>query len=125
LDWSEASTWEFFPVDMDAFPAVELARRAGAAGGTAPAVFNAANETAVQAFLAERATYVDIVDTVAALLDEHLAGPTGGGYEGRPGIGQGSPSLTVDEVLGADRWARERAGHLLATAAHRNRQGEP
>ena len=47
LDWSTASTWEFAPLDGDAFPAVRLARRAGEAGGVVPAVYNAANEEAV------------------------------------------------------------------------------
>ena len=50
VDWTRAETWEFFPLDDDAFPAVSLARRAGAAGGTAPAVYNAANEVCVEAF---------------------------------------------------------------------------
>ena len=44
VDWTQATTWEFFPLDDDAFPAVRLAREAGERGGTAPAVYNAANE---------------------------------------------------------------------------------
>ena len=50
VDWTRAETWEFFPLDDEAFPAVSLARQAGAAGSTAPAVYNAANEVAVEAF---------------------------------------------------------------------------
>src|SRR6187549_1564632 len=50
VDWSKASTWEFFPLDDEAFPAVGLAKRVGQAGGTYPAVYNAANEECVQAF---------------------------------------------------------------------------
>ena len=50
VDWSRPETWEFFPLDDEAFPSVSLARRAGQAGGTAPAVYNAANEVAVEAF---------------------------------------------------------------------------
>src|SRR4249919_2955556 len=50
VDWTRAETWEFFPLDDEAFPAVSLARQAGEAGGTAPAVYNAANETCVDAF---------------------------------------------------------------------------
>ena len=50
VDWTSAQTWEFFPLDHDAFPAVRLARRAGEQGGTAPAVYNAANEVCVEAF---------------------------------------------------------------------------
>ena len=51
-DWTTAATWEFLPLDDEAFPAVRLAAQAGAAGGTAPAVYNAANEECVDAFLA-------------------------------------------------------------------------
>ena len=59
-------TWEFEPLDDEAFPAVALARRPGAAGGTAPAVYNAANEECVAAFLAGRLPFLGIVDTVGA-----------------------------------------------------------
>ena len=62
-------TWEFFPLDDEAFPAVRLARQAGERGGTAPAVYNAANEVCVEAFRTGRLAFVDIVDTIAALLD--------------------------------------------------------
>ena len=54
VDWTSAETWEFFPLDDEAFPAVALARTAGARGGTAPAVYNAANEVCVEAFREER-----------------------------------------------------------------------
>ena len=50
VDWTTAQTWEFSPLDDDAFPAVRLAREAGTRGGTAPAVYNAANEVCVEAF---------------------------------------------------------------------------
>ena len=49
-----AHTWTFEPLDEEAFPAVALAREAGSAGGTAPAIYNAANEECVDAFLAGR-----------------------------------------------------------------------
>src|SRR6476646_8241749 len=64
-DWSRASTWEFLPLDDDAFPAVGLARRVGSAGSTYPAVFNAANEECVEAFHEGRIRFTAIVDTVA------------------------------------------------------------
>jgi 1-deoxy-D-xylulose-5-phosphate reductoisomerase len=100
-DWSTASTWEFFPLDEEAFPAVGLARRAGGAGGTAPAVFNGADEACVEAFLAGRISFTAIVDTVTRVLDEHLA----------PGSGEWVPgnAVTLDDVLHADAWARARA----------------
>ncbi|MEO8107848.1 MAG: 1-deoxy-D-xylulose-5-phosphate reductoisomerase [Actinomycetes bacterium] len=112
LDWTKAATWEFLPLDADAFPAVDLARRAGIAGGTSPAVFNAANEVAVGAFLAGQATFIAIVDTIAEVLDEHLSIASGDlGSKTAPA------SLTVGDVLDADQWARNRAGDVLATGS--------
>jgi len=99
VDWSTAQTWEFFPLDDDAFPAVRLAREAGARGSTAPAVYNAANEVCVQAFRDGVLPFVDIVDTVATVLSAHDV-PSGG-------------DLTVDDVLGADAWARTRTATAL------------
>ncbi|UFU04166.1 1-deoxy-D-xylulose-5-phosphate reductoisomerase [Ruania suaedae] len=96
-DWSKASTWEFAPLDEDAFPAVRLAQQVGRAGGTSPAVYNAANEEAVAAFHAGRLTFGGIVDLVARVVDEHGGGPAG----------------QVEDVLAADSWARERAREFL------------
>jgi 1-deoxy-D-xylulose-5-phosphate reductoisomerase len=69
-DWSTAQAWTFEPLDDHAFPAVRLAREVGAAGGVAPAIFNAANEEAVAAFLAGRLAFTGIVDTVAQVVAE-------------------------------------------------------
>jgi 1-deoxy-D-xylulose-5-phosphate reductoisomerase len=99
LDWTTASSWTFEPLDTEAFPAVELAKSVGRVGGTLPAVFNAANEQAVRAFHAGRIGYLGILDTVAAVVDDH--DPHGG-------------ELTIDAVLEAERWAREAADRLLA-----------
>jgi 1-deoxy-D-xylulose-5-phosphate reductoisomerase len=101
-DWTTAATWEFFPLDDVAFPAVTLARRVGAAGGTYPAVYNAANEACVEGFLKGGVPFPDIVETVARVVEDHVppAGP-----------------LTVEEVLAADDWARERARQLLPVMA--------
>jgi 1-deoxy-D-xylulose-5-phosphate reductoisomerase len=71
FDWTQAASWTFEPLDNEAFPAVELAKAAGKAGGTTPAVFNAANEEAVEAFVAGRLAFVDIVNTVAAVVGSH------------------------------------------------------
>jgi 1-deoxy-D-xylulose-5-phosphate reductoisomerase len=95
-DWSTASTWEFAPLDAEAFPAVELARECGRTGGTAPAVFNAANEECVGAFLAGRLPFTAIVDTVAAVVSDHVVA----------GLGT---TLTLQDVLQAESWARRRA----------------
>jgi len=98
VDWTSPQTWEFAPLDDDAFPAVDLARAAGSRGGTAPAVYNAANEVCVEAFRQGRLAFVDIVDTIARVLEKHSVTrddvPSGG-------------SLTVDDVLAADAWARD------------------
>ncbi|MHB8451566.1 MAG: 1-deoxy-D-xylulose-5-phosphate reductoisomerase, partial [Mycobacteriales bacterium] len=83
----------FEPVDHEAFPSVRLAAAAGRAGGTAPCVFNAANEECVAAFLAGGLAFLGIVDTIAEVLAEHTV-------EERP---------TIDEVLAWDGWARQRA----------------
>ncbi|MFE6053906.1 1-deoxy-D-xylulose-5-phosphate reductoisomerase [Kitasatospora sp. NPDC056446] len=104
-DWTKAATWEFFPLDDEAFPAVELAREVGTLGGTAPAVFNAANEECVEAFLKGRLAFTGIVDTVAKVVAEH-------GQRG--GSAASGTSLTVEDVLHAEDWARARARELAA-----------
>ncbi len=95
IDWTGPEAWEFFPLDHEAFPAVGLAHRAGAAGGTAPAVYNAANEVSVEAFRDGRLAFVDIVPTIAAVLADHRV--------------PSKQPLTVDDVLAADAWARSAA----------------
>ncbi|MCO5971110.1 1-deoxy-D-xylulose-5-phosphate reductoisomerase [Actinoallomurus soli] len=108
IDWTRAQTWEFFPLDDEAFPAVRLAREVGSAGGTAPAVYNGANEECVAAFLAGRLAFPAIVDTVARVVSEHMTAPG-------PLIREDSDGgLTVEDVLAADRWARTRARELTS-----------
>lgn len=97
-DWSKATSWTFEPLDTVAFPAVGLAKAAAQRGSTYPAVFNAANEEAVMAFHAGRIRFMDIVDTIEAVLSEHT----------------GSSGLTVESVLDAERWARARTHERLA-----------
>jgi 1-deoxy-D-xylulose-5-phosphate reductoisomerase len=98
VDWTTAHTWTFEPLDEEAFPAVPLARHAGAAGGTVPAVYNAANEVCVAAFLAGQIPFAGIVDTVAQVVSEHH-NPAG-------------RDVQLADVLGADGWARDRAREL-------------
>jgi 1-deoxy-D-xylulose-5-phosphate reductoisomerase len=102
VDWTTAHTWSFEPLDPVAFPAVELARRAGCAGGYAPAVYNAANETLVAAFHAGSVRFLQIVDTLAAVVDEWLSERAE--RFGNPG--------TVEDVERVEAWARERAAAL-------------
>jgi 1-deoxy-D-xylulose-5-phosphate reductoisomerase len=106
VDWTTAHTWTFEPLDDDAFPSVGLARRAGAAGGCAPAVYNGANEELVSAFHDGSIGFLQIVDTVRAVLDEWLSGRHA--TVGNPG--------TVEVVEQADGWARDRARALAAAA---------
>jgi 1-deoxy-D-xylulose 5-phosphate reductoisomerase len=98
LDWTKAATWTFEPLDEEAFPAVRLAREAAAAGGTAPAVYNAANEECLDAFMAGKIPFTGIVDTVARVISEHDAS--------RAGV------TTLEDVLAVDAWARRRAREL-------------
>ncbi|MGB6246143.1 1-deoxy-D-xylulose-5-phosphate reductoisomerase [Gordonia sp. (in: high G+C Gram-positive bacteria)] len=101
-DWSTAATWTFEPVDDAVFPAIELARSAGKAGGSLTAVYNAANEVAAQGFFDGAVSFpriVGIIGDVLAQADQ---------WSSRPG--------TVDEVLAADRWARSRAAEFVAAA---------
>ncbi|HEX5769539.1 MAG TPA: 1-deoxy-D-xylulose-5-phosphate reductoisomerase [Nocardioidaceae bacterium] len=100
VDWSKPETWEFFPLDDEAFPAVRLAREAGGRGGTAPAVYNAANEVCVEAFLAGEMRFTDIVPTIEAVL-------------GRHDVPSSVEDLTVEDVLAADAWARSQTRNDL------------
>jgi 1-deoxy-D-xylulose-5-phosphate reductoisomerase len=99
VDWSSSQTWEFFPLDHEAFPAIALARTAGEAGGTAPAVYNAANEVCVEEFMQGRLRFNDIVPTVASVQGRHDV--------------PSKEHLTVDDVLAADGWARSEARRII------------
>ncbi len=98
LDWTTATSWTFEPLDDEAFPAVALAKTVGRAGATFPAVYNAANEQAVDAFHEGRLPFLGIVDTIAAVVDAHDA----------------PDELTVESLGEAERWARETADRLIA-----------
>jgi 1-deoxy-D-xylulose-5-phosphate reductoisomerase len=109
VDWTAAATWTFEPLDETAFPAVALARDVGRAGGVLPAVFNAANEVAVEAFLASRLPWTGIVDLVERVVD--VLRSTSGG----PGVQSG---LTLADILDSESEARARARELVGDAAH-------
>ncbi|MBC9926135.1 MULTISPECIES: 1-deoxy-D-xylulose-5-phosphate reductoisomerase [unclassified Leucobacter] len=93
LDWSKATAWTFEPLDHEAFPAVALAKEVGRSRGTFPAVYNAANEEAVEAFHAGRIPFLGIVDTIRRVVDAHDA----------------PAELNLDSLAEAERWARARA----------------
>ena len=101
LDWTSLPPLEFRVPDIDRFPSVNLAYRAIAMGGTAPAVLNAADEVAVHAFLENRISFTDLPRIIERVLESH------------------SPTATdtVEAVLEADRWARAVASEAV-TSAH-------
>jgi 1-deoxy-D-xylulose-5-phosphate reductoisomerase len=105
-DWSRAQTWDFAPLDDDAFPAVRLARQVGEEGGTHPAVYNAANEVCVDAFHDGTIGFVDIVDTVARVVDAYSD------------LGSTTEVSSVEQVLQADSWARRTAADLIGVRLH-------
>ena len=103
LDWTRATSWEFEPLDTEAFPAVDLAKEVGRARRTYPAVYNAANEEAVEAFHTGRIGFLDIVDTVRDVLEAHTA----------------PEQLTLESLAEAERWARDRAEKVIAARSAR------
>ena len=110
VEWAATHRWDFEPVDHETFPGLRLAVTAGRRAGALPAVYNAANEVCVGAFLAGDLPYLSIVDTVAAVmtavdLTDDVPSKAGG--------------LSVDDVLAADRWARQRALAMLDQATSR------
>jgi 1-deoxy-D-xylulose-5-phosphate reductoisomerase len=101
--WDVAQAWTFEPLDDDAFRGVALARRAGEAGGCLPAVFNAANEEAVAAFVAGGLGFLDITGVV----EDTLA--AAGDWAADP--------ATAADVVAAEEWARAHARESVAAAA--------
>ncbi|MDP1821147.1 MAG: 1-deoxy-D-xylulose-5-phosphate reductoisomerase [Acidimicrobiales bacterium] len=97
IDWARLGRLDFEPPDLEAFPCLGLAYAAGRSGGLAPAWLNAANEVAVAAFLAGRIRWVAIPDVLEATLARH----------------DGGTATSVDEVIDADRRAREVAQALI------------
>ncbi|GLY49225.1 1-deoxy-D-xylulose-5-phosphate reductoisomerase [Lentzea sp. NBRC 102530] len=94
-----ASAWTFEPLDDVTFPAVELARQAGTAGGCAPAIYNAVNEEALASFVAGNTSFLSIVDTIGQVLGEANE------WHHDP--------ADVAEVMAAEDWARARARELV------------
>lgn len=99
-DWTQSHNWTFEPLDEGVFKAVKLARQVGLAGLTYPAVYNAANEEAVEAFHQGRIGFNQIVDLIERVVDAHTA----------------DSELSLEGVLAAEVWARDRANAQIATA---------
>jgi 1-deoxy-D-xylulose-5-phosphate reductoisomerase len=100
LDWTKSSTWTFEPLDENVFRAVALARQAAKLGSTYPSVYNAANEEAVEAFHRGKIFFTQIVEVIERIMDAH----------------QPAGELTLEGVLAAETWARERAHAQMANA---------
>ncbi|MEY2945857.1 MAG: hypothetical protein RL243_617, partial [Actinomycetota bacterium] len=99
-DWTKAATWTFEPLNEQVFRSVALARQVGSAGRTYPAVYNAANEQAVEAFHRGRIGFNQIVDLIDRVVTSHDA----------------ERELTLEGVLAAEKWARDRADGIIARA---------
>jgi len=101
IDWTKATSWTFEPLDNAAFPAVALAKHVGRAGRTFPAVYNAANEQAVNAFHEGRLSFLGIVGTIERVVDAH----------------EPPDELTVESLGDAEAWARATADRMIAAQA--------
>lgn len=96
--WDKPTAWTFEPVNSETFPAIDLARFALSASATHPAVYNAANEVLVAAFLDRTIGYLDIVDTLVKVVNEH----------------EGVADPDLDTIMEVQKWAEKRAGELAA-----------
>jgi 1-deoxy-D-xylulose-5-phosphate reductoisomerase len=103
VDWSAMSALTFEPVDAETFRLLPLAYEAGRTGGTAPAVLNAANEVAVEAFLEEDIAFLRIAEVVENTLDAAATAD----------VGLGRDDVDLAQVLAADAWARRHAETLV------------
>ena len=104
IDWSKSHTWNFSPIDNEKYPAIELARRCGALGGGLPAVYNAANEVAVAAFLAQRIKFTAIIELVERVVQS---------------FGSNTPTTIRDisDVSAIEQSARMKAEELIKEIA--------
>jgi len=100
IDWAKAHTWTFEPLDEGVFKAVALARNVAKLGSTYPAVYNAANEEAVEAFHRGKIFFTQIVEVIERVIEAH----------------QVPNELTLASVLAAEKWARDRANAQMANA---------
>jgi 1-deoxy-D-xylulose-5-phosphate reductoisomerase len=104
IDWSKSHNWEFSPIDNERYPAIELAKRCGQLGSGLPAVYNAANEVAVAAFLAAQIKFTDIIDLVESVVQS---------------FGSNTPTTIRDisDVSGIEQSARSKAAELVKEIA--------
>ena len=100
IDWSKSHSWQFLPIDNEKYPAIELAKRCGQLGSGLPAVYNAANEVAVAAFLAGQIKFTAIIELVERVVQA---------------FGSNTPTTIRDisDVSGVEQSARSKAGELI------------
>ena len=100
VDWTKSHSWQFEPLDEQVFTSVKLARQVGIAAKSYPAVYNAANEQAVIAFHQGAITFDQITELIERAIDAH----------------EPVKEMTVESVLEAERWARDRTDAQIAKA---------
>jgi 1-deoxy-D-xylulose-5-phosphate reductoisomerase len=100
VDWSKSHSWQFEPLDEKVFSAVALARQVGKAAKSYPAVYNAANEQAVLAFHAGAISFDQITDLIERAVEAH----------------QPEGELSLESLLAAEKWARDRTNAQIAKA---------
>ena len=104
IDWSKSHTWEFSPIDNEKYPAIELAKRCGQVGAGLPAVYNAANEVAVAAFLAGQIKFTAIIDTVESVVQSF-------------GSNTATTIRDISDVSAIEQSARSKATELIKEIA--------
>jgi 1-deoxy-D-xylulose-5-phosphate reductoisomerase len=100
VDWTKSHSWQFEPLDESVFSAVRLARQVGIAGKSYPAVYNASNEQAVMAFHQGAITFDQVAELIERAVDAH----------------QPEQELTLESLLAAEKWARDRTDAQIAKA---------
>jgi 1-deoxy-D-xylulose-5-phosphate reductoisomerase len=98
VDWTKSHAWQFEPLDESVFGSVALARQVGIAGLTYPAVYNAANEQAVEAFHDGKIKFTGIYEVIESVVQQHVA----------------TDQLSLESVLESELWARKTADLLIA-----------
>ena len=104
IDWSKSHTWEFSPINNEKYPAIELAKRCGQVGAGLPAVYNAANEVAVAAFLAGQIKFTAIIDTVESVVQSFGSNTT-------------TTIRDISDVSAIEQSARSKAAELIKEIA--------
>jgi len=102
IDWTVPHNWSFAPIDSKKYPAIDLARACGELGGCVPAIFNAANEVAVAAFMKNEVAFIDILTVV-----RHTVDALEGGYRALP--------RDIADVSGVEQDARQVASRFIST----------